>query len=42
LTQRRGARLPVKLSDVAAAAGVAPMTVLRVPSSPERVAAATT
>ncbi|HET6234084.1 MAG TPA: LacI family DNA-binding transcriptional regulator [Acetobacteraceae bacterium] len=34
-------RPPVKLSDVAAAAGVAPMTVSRVLNSPERVSAAT-
>jgi len=35
------ARPSVKLSDVAAAAGVAPMTVSRVLNSPERVSAAT-
>ena len=35
------ARPPVKLSDVAAAAEVAPMTVSRVLNSPERVSAAT-
>ncbi len=37
----RGARAPAKLSDVAAAAGVAPMTVSRVLNSPERVTAPT-
>jgi LacI family gluconate utilization system Gnt-I transcriptional repressor len=37
----RQARRPVKLSDVAAVAGVAPMTVSRVLNAPERVTAAT-
>jgi LacI family gluconate utilization system Gnt-I transcriptional repressor len=37
----RGARSPVKLTDVAAAAGVAPMTVSRVINTPDRVAPAT-
>jgi LacI family gluconate utilization system Gnt-I transcriptional repressor len=37
----RSARRMVKLSDVAAAAGVAPMTVSRVLNAPERVSAAT-
>ena len=39
--KQHGARLAVKLSDVAAAAAVAPMTVSRVLNNPERVAAAT-
>jgi LacI family gluconate utilization system Gnt-I transcriptional repressor len=38
LLPSRGARPPIKLSDVAAAAGVAPMTVSRVLNSPEQVA----
>jgi LacI family gluconate utilization system Gnt-I transcriptional repressor len=37
----RQGRRPVKLSDVAAVAGVAPMTVSRVLNAPERVTAAT-
>jgi LacI family transcriptional regulator, gluconate utilization system Gnt-I transcriptional repressor len=37
----RGAQRALKISDVAAAAGVAPMTVSRVLNSPERVSAAT-
>ena len=37
----RGQRPPVKLSDVAAAAGVAPMTVSRVINTPDRVSPAT-
>ena len=40
--KQRGARAAVKLSDVAAAAGVAPMTVSRVLNAPERVSAGTT
>ncbi len=40
-SQTRPARPAVKLSDVAAAAAVAPMTVSRVLNAPERVAAAT-
>jgi len=39
--QPRAARPAIKLSDVAAAAGVAPMTVSRVLNSPQRVAPAT-
>jgi LacI family transcriptional regulator, gluconate utilization system Gnt-I transcriptional repressor len=37
----RGARAPVKITDVAAAAGVAPMTVSRVINTPDRVSADT-
>ena len=37
----RTARAPVKITDVAAAAGVAPMTVSRVINTPDRVSAAT-
>jgi LacI family gluconate utilization system Gnt-I transcriptional repressor len=37
----RTTRAPVKISDVAAAAGVAPMTVSRVINTPDRVSAAT-
>ncbi len=37
----RTARPPVKITDVAAAAGVAPMTVSRVINTPDRVSAAT-
>lgn len=37
----RSERVPVKITDVAAAAGVAPMTVSRVINTPDRVAAAT-
>ncbi|MBN8909290.1 MAG: LacI family DNA-binding transcriptional regulator, partial [Rhodospirillales bacterium] len=37
----RNARAPVKITDVAAAAGVAPMTVSRVINTPDRVSAET-
>jgi LacI family gluconate utilization system Gnt-I transcriptional repressor len=37
----RGVRAPVKITDVAAAAGVAPMTVSRVINTPDRVSAET-
>lgn len=37
----RGARAPVKITDVAAEAGVAPMTVSRVINTPDRVSAET-
>ena len=37
----RTTRVPVKITDVAAAAGVAPMTVSRVINTPDRVSAAT-
>jgi LacI family gluconate utilization system Gnt-I transcriptional repressor len=41
LPQQRGGRPTVKITDVAAAAGVAPMTVSRVINTPDRVAAET-
>jgi len=40
-TPQRGSRTAVKITDVAAAAGVAPMTVSRVINTPDRVAAET-
>lgn len=41
MARRRGASVSVKITDVAAAAGVAPMTVSRVLNAPDRVSAAT-